>query len=98
MMKIRLPRFVRNFYFLSGAFFLIWMLFIDSNDILSQLKLKQKVNDLEARKEYYQENIQLINQQYEERLTDRELMEKFAREKYFMKKDTEDLFIVVEEQ
>ncbi len=97
-MKIRLPRFVRNFYFLSGAFFLIWMLFIDSNDILSQLKLKQKVNDLEARKEYYQENIQLINQQYEERLTDRELMEKFAREKYFMKKDTEDLFIVVEEQ
>ena len=44
----------------------------------------------------YLQNIDELNKQYEDRLTDPELMEKFAREKYFMKKDTEDLFIVIE--
>ena len=95
-MKLKFPRFVRNFYFISGAFFLIWMLFIDSNDIFSQVMLKGKVSELESRKEYYLQNIDELNKQYEDRLTDPELMEKFAREKYFMKKDTEDLFIVIE--
>lgn len=97
-MKLKLPRIVRNFYFISGAFFLIWMLFIDSSDIFSQLKLRQKVSELESRKEYYMENIEVINQQYEERLNDPELMEKFAREKYYMKKKTEDLFVVIEDK
>lgn len=95
-MKLRLPKFVRNFYFISGVFFLVWMLFIDSNDIVSQVRLKKKVSELEARKDYYQENIEEISKQYEERLNNPELLERYAREKYFMKKKTEDLFVVVE--
>ena len=96
-MKLRLPRFVRNFYFISGVFFLVWMLFIDSNDIVSQVKLRSKVSELEARKAYYQENIEEISKQFENRLNSPELLEKYAREKYYMKKKTEDLFVVVDE-
>ena len=97
-MKVRLPRFVRNFYFISGAFFLIWILFIDSNDFISQVQLKNKVRELEARKDYYSQNIDEISKQYQQRINNPELIEKYAREKYFMKKNNEDLFIVVEEK
>ncbi len=97
-MKVKLPKFVRNFYFISGSFFLIWMLFIDSNDLVSQVQLKSKVGELESRKEYYTENIKQVSEQYQQRINDPDLIEKFAREKYFMKKNNEDIFIVVEEK
>lgn len=97
-MRFKLPRFTRNFYFFSGMFFLVWILFIDSNDLLTQIKLQSKINKLEDQKEYYQNNIQEISEQFDQRENDMELIEKFAREKYLMKKETEDLFIIVEEE
>ncbi len=94
----KLPAFTRNFYFLSTAVFLIWMLFIDSNDLISQYKLSNKLSTLEEQKSYYLEKIEEIKKDREELLSDDKLLEKFAREKYFMKKETEDLFIIVEEE
>ncbi len=93
----RIPRFARNFYFLFGISFLIWMLFIDSNDLITQFKLKRKLSVLEAEKEYYQEKVQEVRQEREELFSNPELLEKFAREKYLMKKPGEDLYVVVEE-
>ena len=94
----KLPAFTRNFYFLSTAVFLIWMLFIDSNDLISQYKLSNKLSTLEEQKSYYLEKIEEVKKDREELLSDDKLLEKFAREKYFMKKETEDLFIIVEEE
>lgn len=95
---MKLPRFTRNFYFLFGASFLIWMLFIDTNDVFTQIKLRNKLHNLEDEKEYYLEKIDEVRAEREELLSNDELLEKFAREKYFMKKESEDLFIVVEEE
>ncbi len=97
-MRFKLPPVTRNFYFISAAFFLIWMLFIDSNDLLTQLRLKSKQHNLESQKEYYQENIIDLNSNFDDRNNNNEHLEQYAREKYFMKKPTEDLFIVVEEE
>lgn len=94
----KLPRFTKNFYFIFGMFFLVWMLFVDSNDIYSQYKLKKKLSDLEGEKEYYVEKIEEVEKDRQELLSDEELLEKFAREKYLMKKKEEDLYIIVEEK
>lgn len=93
----KLPRYAKNFYFLFGAFFLIWMIFIDSNDFYTQFKLRKKLSDLENEKEYYLEKIKEVQKDREGLLSNQDLLEKFAREKYLMKKDSEDLFIIVEE-
>ena len=97
MMFKKIPAFSRNFFFLTAFFFLMWMLFFDSNDIYSQYKLSRKLNKLEARKAYYQEKIMEVRQDREELLSNPELLEKFAREKYLMKKPSEDIYVLVEE-
>jgi cell division protein FtsB len=73
------------------------MMFLDSNDFLSRYKLGAKLRSLEGEREYYQEKILEVEKDREELLGTRELLEKFAREKYLMKKESEDIFIVVEE-
>jgi cell division protein FtsB len=73
------------------------MVFIDSNDILTQFKLGSKINELERQKEFYQERKEKILADREELMSNYELLEKFARERYLMKKESEDLYVVVEE-
>ena len=93
----KLPKAFRNFYIVTGLIFLVWMLFLDSNDFISRYKLTAKLHSLESEKEYYLEKIKEVEKDREELMGTRELLEKFAREKYLMKKETEDIFIVVEE-
>jgi cell division protein FtsB len=94
----RIPSIFKNFYFLVGVFFLCWIAFIDSNDLLTQYRLGSKLTTLEEEKAYYTEKIDVVKKDREELLSDQELLEKFAREKYLMKKPTEDIFVVVEEE
>jgi cell division protein DivIC len=93
----RIPPFFKNFYVVAGLIFLAWMFFLDSNDFVSRFKLSAKLRSLENEKEYYQEKIKEVERDREELFGDRESLEKFAREKYLMKKDNEDVFVVVEE-
>lgn len=92
----KLPPFLRNFYVITILVFLVWMLFLDSNDLISQFKLSSKLDKLETEKAYYQEKIQEVKKDREELLSNKELLEKFAREKYLMRKKTEDLFVIIE--
>jgi len=92
----KLPPALRNFYVVTGLCFLGWMVFLDSNDLISRFKLGAKLRNLNREKVYYQEKIADVQKDREELMTDRELLEKFAREKYLMKKDKEDIFIIQE--
>lgn len=92
----KIPSFTKNFYFLSTFIFLVWMFFFDSNDLVTQYQLNRKLNDLENEKAYFEEKILEVKKDREELLSNRELLEKFARENYFMKKQSEDLYIIVE--
>lgn len=88
-------KYTKNFYFISTAFFLFWMIFIDSNNVINQFKLSSKLNQLEDQKEFYVVRKEKIQSEREELMSNPELLEKFAREKYLMKKKTEDLYVIV---
>lgn len=94
----RLPPVFKNFYFIVGVIFIVWMLFIDSNDLYSQFKKRSKLSELEQQKAYYTQMIKEVEKDREELLSNNELLEKFAREKYLMKKESEDLYILVPEE
>ena len=90
----KLPPFLRNFYSLTIIVFVVWMLFFDSNDWISRYKMSAKLRQLENEKEYYEEKIVEVEKDQAELMGNRELLEKYAREKYLMKKETEDIFII----
>ncbi len=92
----KVPKIFRSFYFLVGLFFIVWMLFIDSADIFTHSKLRGKLSDLEAEKVFYERKIQQVEADREALMNNKELLERFAREKYFMKKPDEDVFVVVD--
>lgn len=93
----KLPRVFRNFYFVAFVIFFGWMLLLDSNNLVARYQLRSKLNALEDEKEYYQEKIREVRKDRSELFGDRESIEKFAREKYLMKKESEDIYIIVEE-
>jgi hypothetical protein len=93
----KLPPAFRNFYVVTGLSFLVWITFFDSNDLISRFRMNSKLSSLEDEKEYYLEKISEVEKDRNELMTNKELLEKFAREKYLMKKETEDVFVIVEE-
>lgn len=93
----RIPRFLKNFYFLTGSLFLIFMLFISDSNLIRQYQLTNKLHKLENEKAYYSVKIKEVEKDRSELMTDEDLLEKFAREKYLMKKEKEDIYVIVEE-
>ena len=93
-----LKRIFSNFYIIIGAVFLVWLTFFDSNDLYTQLKQTAKLKGLEDEKEFYVEKIAEVKADREELLSNDELLEKFARENYLMKKPEEDIYVVVENE
>ena len=93
----RLPPFFKNFYFLATAFFLVWMIFLDQNDFISRFRLSGKLRSLEREKVYYEDKIKQVKQDHNDLFGDNESLEKFAREKYLMKKPSEEIFVIVED-
>ena len=95
-LKNQIPSFFLNKYILSILAFLIWVLFIDTNNVISQIKMKLEINRLNRQKEYYQEGIKELHQERSDLFTDEKSLERLAREKYYMKRDGEDIFIIEE--
>jgi cell division protein FtsB len=91
----RVPRFLRSFYFYTGLGFLVWMFVFDANDFVKQYDMYQKWRELQKEKKYYLDNIEVVKKERAELLSSPELLEKFAREKYIMKRPGEDVFVLV---
>lgn len=100
-MKIRfryidkLPPAFRNKYLLTVMIFIIWVLLLDSNNLLSRFREMKELRNLRSEREYYSKKIEADRQKLHELRTDDRNLEKFAREQYRMKKADEDLFIVL---
>ena len=85
---------LKNKYFIAGTLFVLWMLFFDPKD---WGLISARINKLkELQKSEQQLSLQISDTKKELNLlkTSAQTIEKYAREKYFMKKDNEDLFIV----
>jgi len=90
----RIPFFFRNKYFLATVGFVVWMLFFDHNDLFTQLERRNDLNELRQSKQYYEKQI-AENRKFSNDLQfNASAIEKYAREKYMMKRDNEDLFII----
>ena len=90
-----LPNWLKNKYVLTAGFFAVWMLFFDNRDIITtHFKHRGELNRLEESKAYYQQQIQNTRRELEQLKSDPGVLEKYAREKYRMKKDNEDLFVI----
>lgn len=86
-------RILSNKYLLILLAFGIWMLFFDSNSWLVHRELNQEMNQLKNDETYYKQEIKEDRSIIEQLSTD-EGLEKYAREKYFMKRENEEVFII----
>jgi len=89
---------LKNKYLLTIISLLIWVIFFDKNDLSTQVKLGQQIKQLENEKQYYSNEISVITADTKELTTNPKTLEKFAREKYLMKRNNEDIFVIVEDK
>jgi cell division protein FtsB len=94
----RLIDLIKNKFFLVTLAFVIWMIFFDKNDLFSQYEYHQQLNKLKEEQVFYQTETAKVNKDLDELTSDKAKLEKFAREKYLMKKDNEDIFVIVHEK
>lgn len=92
-----LPKFIKNKYFITGFVFVVWISFFDQNNWFERLESMKHLKQLEEDKLYYQKKIQEETKRLKELQTNKENLEKFAREQYLMKKENEDIFLIIEE-
>lgn len=93
-----LARLFGNFYFVSFLIFAVWVVFFDTNDLITQYYRQQRLKRLESEKSFYIQKSTEIKQDRRDLAQDAEALEKFAREKYFLKRPKEDVFIIITEK
>lgn len=91
----RILPYLKNKYIISIIIFVVWMIFFDRNDLISQYSYNQQLQKLRDDKAYYQASIEQNQLSMHQLMSDPQNLEKFAREKYLMKKDGEDIFLIV---
>jgi cell division protein FtsB len=74
----------------------IWMVFFDRYNLLSQYRMKQQIERLKQDESHYQQAIQSVDYEEDKVFSDREELERFAREKYYMRRSGEDVFVITE--
>jgi cell division protein FtsB len=100
-MKIlkHIPTFLKNKYLLTAIGFTVWILFFDSRDfITSHFRERGELLKLQQSEKYYEQQIAATKRELQQLKTNPAVLEKYAREKYLMKRDNEDLFRIKEDQ
>ncbi|NLJ44124.1 MAG: septum formation initiator family protein [Bacteroidales bacterium] len=91
----KIPPVLRNKYILTIIIFILWVLLLDSNNLISRNKELKNLKKLKADREYYIKRIEEDKRKLYELKTSNRNLEKFAREEYRMKKPDEDLYIIL---
>jgi cell division protein DivIC len=92
----RLPAFLRNKYFVSFSAFTVILLFLDKNDVFTQIDRRVELKKLKESKAYFTAEISSERKELQALKHNPATLEKYAREKYLMKREEEELFIVPE--
>ncbi|TAF45759.1 MAG: septum formation initiator family protein [Sphingobacteriales bacterium] len=95
---VRLLNLIKNKYFIASLAFLVWMFFFDRNDLIAQFDYRADLEKLKNEKEFYIQEISKVQKDLIALTTNQQKLEKFAREKYLMKKNNEDIFVIVEQK
>ena len=97
-MLTTLLKIIKNRYLIATVAFIAFIGFFDQNNVLNQYNLHQDLMELQHEKDYYIAEIKKDKQTTVELKTNLRNLEKFAREKYLMKKDDEDVFVIFKEE
>ena len=89
---------IKNKYLITTIALIVWIGFFDKNDVRTQIEFKKEVKRLEEERKYYANEIRSITSDLRELSTNPKTLEKFAREKYYMKRDNEEIFVLVEKK
>lgn len=93
-MARRIPALLKNKYVIATLAFLVWITFFDRNDLITQAGYVAQLHTLQDQKVFLEERIQRTDSDLYELKSDPAMLEKFAREKYLMKKDNEDVYLI----
>ncbi len=93
-----IPARLRNRYGAAVLGLLAWIMFFDRNDAWTTFKNSRELSRMHEDKERFTVEIARTREQLHELSSDKELLEKFARERYLMKRDNEDIFVLVPEK
>jgi len=91
---VRFLRFLYNKYFLTAVAFVVFMAFFDQNDWFSQKERQSQLNEVTENIAFLNRQIDTLDQEYDALMRDPVALERYARERYRMKRDSEDLYIV----
>tara|TARA_B100001287_G_scaffold83711_1_gene69862 strand:+ start:5200 stop:5499 length:300 start_codon:yes stop_codon:yes gene_type:complete len=91
--KKNIFKFLKSTLGLIIIIFTIWMIFFDSNSLIVHFRYENEILNLKNKKEYYLREIENDNKELKMIESDSGI-EKYAREKLFMKKEQEDIFII----
>ena len=91
----KIPPILRNKFVLTILIFIVWILLLDSNNLIDRYKDMRELHKLKIDKEHYIKRIEEDKQKLHELKTDNHNLEKFAREQYHMKKPDEDLYLIL---
>jgi cell division protein FtsB len=89
----KIPSWLKNKYSITFLIFLFWVAFIDQNNLITQYQYRTQLDELETEKAYFAKEILRTKTELEELSTNPKSLEKFAREKYFMRKENEQVFV-----
>jgi hypothetical protein len=89
-------RILTNRYLIATVAFAVWIVFFDNYSLVRQYKLGKELVGIEEMKRHYREQIEKNRSELQELTTNKKTLEKFAREKYLMKKENEDIYLVIE--
>ena len=89
---------LKNKYILATLIFVVLMVFFDKNNIITQIKLHGKLNKLKEEREFYQQEIIKNRNDIQGLRSNPETLEKYAREQYLMKKDSEDIYLIIDKK
>ena len=95
-MFVKILKIIFNKYTITLVVFGVWMVFFDSSSVLNRMKYKEKLNSLKKEKHAFLEEIRKDSILSQQLISDSTAIEKFARENYLMKKEKEDVFLVVD--
>ncbi len=92
------PRQLRNRYGAGLLALLLWICLFADYDLFTMLKLRHQLGQMRDQRDMYAAQIATTRMQLHEITSDQALLEKFAREQYLMKRDNEDVFVLVPEK
>lgn len=94
----KIPPILKNKYIAVLVIFVLYISFFDAHDLISQMEIKMELREISEEIDYLNRNTESSKNQIQELTSDREELEKFAREQYRMKRENEEIFVLLHEK